>query len=155
MTTVTPDFAGFQALIAEREGKVLSVYKDSLGVLTCGIGHKVLPEDGLQLGDPITEAQCDAFFAVDGKKAWDAAVAQATQANITSPAFLPYLASVCYQLGVDWTAEFPLTWGEIMAGDYRMAASFVAHSMWARETPVRVTDFQNALLNLPTQGAEA
>lgn len=40
------------------EGKVLTVYVDSLGNLTGGIGHKILPEDGLKEGDKITETQC-------------------------------------------------------------------------------------------------
>jgi GH24 family phage-related lysozyme (muramidase) len=150
---ITPDRSGFETLMRAREGEVLNVYRDTKGIPTCGIGHKVLPADNLELGDLITQAQCDAFFASDGAAAWSAAAAQAAQAGITSPAFLPWLASVCFQLGVGWTAEFASTWDMICAGDYDAAADHIGTLPWARETPVRVTDFAGALRALVVTNA--
>jgi GH24 family phage-related lysozyme (muramidase) len=148
---ITPDRSGFETLMRAREGEVLNVYADTKGIPTCGIGHKVLPADNLELGDIITQAQCDAFFAVDGDAAWEAAVAQARQAGITDPAFLPWLASVNFQLGTRWNLAFPNTWGHIVAGDYETAATMVGESEWAEETPQRTEDFQQALRALPAK----
>lgn len=152
---ITPDRPGFETLIRLREGEVLNVYADTKNIPTCGIGHRVLPTDNLQLGDIITQAQCDAFFAVDGANAWDAAITQAQQANITDPAFLPYLASVNFQLGTGWTEEFGSTWAMICAGDYDAAAAHIGTLPWARETPVRVEDFAGALRALAQTGENA
>ncbi len=55
-----------RALIEQREGKKLRAYRDSVGVLTIGVGHT-----GRMAGPPvtagmtITEAECDAFLAAD------------------------------------------------------------------------------------------
>ena len=139
----------FEALLALREGKRLIVYRDSRGRPTVGIGHLVRPQDQLVLGQTITQARCDALFNQDAAAAMRAAQAQAAQAGITDERFLPYLASVCYQLGDDWTAEFPNTWRMIVNGDYDAAADALDGSLWRRETPVRVADFQAALRRLP------
>jgi lysozyme len=54
-----------RAFLEAREGVALRVYKDVAGIATVGCGHVVLPEDGLAVGDTITQEQCDAFLAHD------------------------------------------------------------------------------------------
>lgn len=56
-------------LIEAREGIRLKVYRDSKGLPTVGVGHLIVPEDGLKVGNVITQEQCDAFLAEDLKKA--------------------------------------------------------------------------------------
>lgn len=51
--------------IEGREGIRLTVYRDSKGLPTVGVGHLVVPEDGLKVGDKITQEQCDAFLSSD------------------------------------------------------------------------------------------
>jgi GH24 family phage-related lysozyme (muramidase) len=50
-----------------REGRRNDVYLDSRGIPTVGIGHKVLPEDNLKVGDVISDAQVEAFYVKDSK----------------------------------------------------------------------------------------
>lgn len=67
---------GIVALEA-REGIRLTVYRDSVGIPTVGVGHVCLPEDNLKVGDKITQARCDEFLAKDiarFEKAVDSAV---------------------------------------------------------------------------------
>jgi lysozyme len=64
MTEQKTSLAGLKFLEAN-EGVVLRVYLDSSNIPTCGVGHVVRPTDGLKVGDTITQAQCDAFLAVD------------------------------------------------------------------------------------------
>jgi GH24 family phage-related lysozyme (muramidase) len=143
--------AAFEKLMALREGRKNTVYKDTLGKLTVGIGHLVLAEDQLRIGDMITDERVSALFAKDGAAALAAARSQAVEAGITDSSFIPYLASVNFQLGVKWTHTFPDTWKIIVEGDYESAAQALEGTIWARQTPVRVKDFQDALRRLPAK----
>lgn len=142
-------WSDYEALMALREGVKYRVYYDSRGKPTGGEGHLVLPSDGLKVGDVIPDATVRRWFTHDGASAMDTAITLAKQAGIPSQAFLPYLASACYQLGNAWTKEFPNTWRMIVAGNYKTAAAALYGTPWQKETPVRVTDFQTALQALP------
>ena len=52
-------------VMREEEGAHMQVYRDITGVLTVGVGHVVRPEDGLQVGDVITESQLMQFLTED------------------------------------------------------------------------------------------
>jgi GH24 family phage-related lysozyme (muramidase) len=137
--------AAFRNLMILREGDETTVYSDSRGLPTVGIGHLVVPADNLQIGDVISPARVDSLFAADSADALAAAWVQAGQAGITSDNFIPYLASVNFQLGTKWTSKFPNTWKMIVDGDYDAAANALNGTLWQRQTPVRVKDFQDAL----------
>ena len=143
----------FEAEVREREGCEYVVYVDTRGVPTVGIGHRVTPADGLAVGDAVTPAQVDAFFAADSAQALVAARSQAAEIGVGDDGntnFVAALASVNFQLGTGWRQEFPRTWAMIAAGDYAGAAAALGTSRWYRETPTRVEDFQKALLALPS-----
>lgn len=133
----------------------LKVYKDSLGILTVGIGHKVVGADKLKLNDEIDQAKVDAFFAKDTAKAVAAAKSQAAKAGINDAQFIVYLASVNFQLGTNWNGIHKKTWKLIMDGDYEEAAQEAGRSRWAKQSPVRVKDFQKALRSLPQDTKKA
>jgi lysozyme len=59
------DFAKLDALILKHEGKRYKVYKDTLGNLTVGIGHLVLPSDNLKEGDIIDDARVNTLYGID------------------------------------------------------------------------------------------
>jgi GH24 family phage-related lysozyme (muramidase) len=141
--------AAFEALMADREGRRNDVYLDSLGKPTVGIGHLIVAADHLKMGDTITEAQIDDLFTQDSTDALSAARSQAADAGITDLAFIPYLASVNFQLGTLWTKTFPNTWKMILDGKYEEAAKELDGTKWVQQTPVRVRDFQGALRKLP------
>jgi GH24 family phage-related lysozyme (muramidase) len=134
-----------EQLLREREGVRTKVYLDSRGKPTVGIGHLVTPADKLKVGDEITDQQVSEFFKKDSAEALSAAKSQASKAGISDANFLVYLASVNFQLGTDWYKEHKKTWALIMEGKYEEAAEEAAKSAWARQTPVRVKDFQQAL----------
>lgn len=145
-----------------REGVRLDVYYDTARPPrpTVGIGHLVTDADrenlGLHVGVTISQDLCDRLFREDARGAMDAAVAQCNEAGISAVAaiaFLPWLASVNFQLGVNWTKEFGTTWAMIVGGRYNEAALHLATTAWYDETPVRVADFANALRALPPKQA--
>ena len=141
----------FEALMADREGRRNDVYPDSLGKPTVGIGHLVVAADGLKMGDRITDAQVTALFMKDSASALSAARSQAAAAGISDVAFMPFLASVNFQLGTRWIDTFPQTWKMIVDGEYENAAKALDGTLWAKQTPVRVRDFQEALRGLPAK----
>ena len=142
-----------KSLLLQRECKggkpELKVYKDSLGIPTVGIGHKVVSGDKLKLGDTIDDKRVDEFFTKDTAKAVAAAKSQAAKAGIKDADFIVYLSSVNFQLGTGWNTIHKKTWKLIMDGNYSEAADEVGKSKWAKQTPIRVKDFQSALLALP------
>lgn len=158
---VADAYVKLENLLKIREGIKLETYLDSKGQLTVGIGHLVHPvndddplNDGLpDAGIRITQEQCDAFFRTDAQGAMDAAIRQMAEAGITSADFLPWLASVNFQLGPNWTQEFTTTWNMLVSGRYAETAEHIVHTDWAHQTPVRVADFQRALRALPAKGA--
>jgi GH24 family phage-related lysozyme (muramidase) len=141
----------FEQLALKREARKNVVYLDNQNRPTVGIGHLVLPEDQLKVGDTITDEQVDAFWKKDSATAMTAARSQATEAGITDTAFVPTLASVNFQLGSDWTGKFTKTWTLIKDGQYEDAATEAAKSDWNSQTPERVKDFQDALRALPAK----
>jgi GH24 family phage-related lysozyme (muramidase) len=149
MSNQEQEDVAFAKLMASREGRRNDVYKDSLDKLTVGIGHLVRPEDNLKYKEVISDERVDALFKQDGAPALAAARSQAAAAGITDSEFVPYLASVNFQLGTHWTGTFPHTWQMIMNGEYANAASDLEGSAWNKQTPVRVKDFQDALRKLP------
>lgn len=84
--------------VEQNEGRVLHVYLDSCKIPTCGVGHVVLPADGLKLGDLITEEQCEAFLAHDVGKC-EAAINGAVKVDMTQNQF-DALVSLSFNIGV-------------------------------------------------------
>jgi lysozyme len=142
---------GLRKILTLREGLRDRVYLDSRGLPTGWIGHLILPSDNLKVGDPIPEAVGETWFEHDTAAAIAAAERQAAQAGVVSLDFIIALANVNFQLGVLWTAKFPNTWALIIEGAYDNAIDALDDSAWAKQTPVRVHDFQDALAALPNK----
>jgi lysozyme len=112
------------------EAKVLKVYLDSLEILTCGIGHKVLVEDHLKLGDIITEEQCNNFFKND----FDEAVNDVTK-YIKN--FVNYpeevqevIINMTFNLGITGILRFKKFLAALDIKDYKTAADEMKNSDW-------------------------
>ena len=138
----------FRGHIEPLEDKRYTVYLDSMGYPTVGIGHKVTRADGLKLGDRVTDAQIDAFWQGDADRALKSAKTQMQAAGITDESFLAPLASVNFQLGDGWYKEHKDTWALITARQYAAAAREAQNSDWFKQTPRRVRAFQQALIQL-------
>lgn len=125
-----------------REGLVLKWYKDSLGKLTGGYGHLQRPGEASIV---ITQKVADDWLEDDLGAATVAAKDQAKQLPFWTQELEDVLVSVNFQLGTQWYTKFPKTWGLLKAGKYEEAAWEAEDSLWAKQTPVRVRDFQRAL----------
>lgn len=134
-----------------REGLVLRWYKDSLGKWTGGYGHLRKPgEESLV----ITRELAEKWLAEDIRTARDAAKRQLDVLPIQTENLLDTLVSVNFQLGSGWTGIHKKTWAHMVAGRYSEAASEAQNSLWNAQTPVRVQDLVDALLEAAFLGKQ-
>jgi lysozyme len=119
-------------VLAEREGRRLKAYRDSVGVWTIGIGHtsaagapKVTP------GLVITEAECDAIFARD-LVAYEMAVNEAVKVPLRQHEF-DALVSLCYNIGQAGFARSTVV-RRLNAGDRAGAAE--AFLLWNKPAAI-------------------
>lgn len=124
-------------LIAHDEGKVLKVYKDSLGYLTVGIGHKVTSADGLYLNDIISEERCNKLFDKDFKSA-----VSGCEQNIkefkTFPDRVKYiLVNMSFNMGIYGVLKFKNFIASIIKKDYIKAEKDLINSIWYKQVTNR------------------
>lgn len=133
-----------------REGVVYKVYKDSVGKLTGGVGRLLEGNPQWMLNDPISKKQVDEWLNEDMEWALDAARKNMAEIAVRNPQvvsddFLIALTSVNFQLGVGWPNVFYGSYPKLVSGYYDAAIVGFEKSKWAKQTPVRVEDFVNAI----------
>jgi len=144
-----------------REGVMNVSYLDSLQKLTGGIGHLLNTQESLVYpeGTYLPQDQIDEWFEKDVEGALLAAQKQATQ--IKMPELEDALVHVNFQLGTNWIKKFPKAWNCMGCHKWDDAITEVAlnskgdgPSRWAKQTPVRVSDFVGALKKVRDKGDE-
>lgn len=130
----------------KEEGYRTDVYKDTLGFPTVGIGHLVLPEDNLKVGDVISKKRVDELFKKDITWAINAAMDQAKEIGEFEKDFVIALTSVNFQLGPKWPSKWPNTYKALKEGNYHDVIKKLEGSLWARQTPTRVSSFVKAII---------
>tara|TARA_R100001509_G_C4884359_1_gene221451 strand:- start:4169 stop:6106 length:1938 start_codon:yes stop_codon:yes gene_type:complete len=140
----------FLTHLKDREGFRNKVYLDSLGKPTAGVGHLLTEEENktYKVGDVIPDNILDNWLKQDALKAWNAALQQSKDLNVTDLDFIDALASVNFQLGTGWFKIHKNTWKFLKDKRYEEAAKEAADSTWFKQTPVRVKDFQKAIRSL-------
>ncbi|MDC0712080.1 LysM peptidoglycan-binding domain-containing protein [Stigmatella sp. ncwal1] len=137
-------------LLEKREGKIedhQQVYIDTEEHATAGMGHKLTASERSRYreNDRVPLSVLEDWARADVQGAYDAAVAQATRAKVGNQTLVNALACVNFQLGTAWYTEHKKTWACIVAHKWEEAAAEAADSLWHKQTPVRVKDFQAAL----------
>lgn len=134
-------------LIAKHEGKVATIYNDSRGIPTIGIGHNLqaspLPAD---MTPPLTDNQIDQLFQSDLSKAihavtdslpWFTSLDQVRQAVVIDMAF---------NMGINTLLTFHHTLGFIESGSWQQAADGMLSSLWAKQVGRRATEDAQMML---------
>lgn len=132
-----------------REGKRAIVYLDSEGKATVGIGHLVLPKDNLKVGDRIDDARISKLFREDTDIALKPSLRQIEELSQYNPRcmnadFLAALISANFQLG-DWSKVYYNTYPMLVKGQWREVIQSLKSQKWAKQTPIRVKDFTDAI----------
>ncbi len=138
-------YQGFIDHLKLREGVRNDVYTDSEGHLTVGVGHRVKPSNNLRKGDVISGDRLTEFLEQDSIAAYNRAKLQADELGINDKEVIAGLASVNFQLGLDWNKEHKKTWAFMKQGKFKETIPEAADSNWNDQTPIRVKDFQKIL----------
>lgn len=137
-------------MIKANEGVRLAAYKDSLGILTVGVGFNLqrldararcamhgVNFDDVKAGCPITMAQCDALLDED----IDACVASLRDLfpkfhDMPVPAQM-VLIDMRFQLGAGGLKAFKNTLAAFRSSDWKLAAAGLRTSLAYKQTPRR------------------
>lgn len=129
-------------LIAE-EGRRHAAYQDTLGIWTIGVGH-VDPsiKAGVIWNDAMIDATLDRDIAqktaeVEGRLPWFSQLDEPRQAVLLQMAF---------QMGTKGLLGFPSTLAAVRDGRWADAQSGMLNSLWAKQTPARVSRLSEQML---------
>ena len=137
------DRARYLAQLKRHEGERLTAYKDTVGVLTVGVGHncKASPVPGVEKpGDRITQEISDRLFLEDVQKherqilkslPWISGLVAPRQAVLFNMAF---------NLGVSGLLGFKNTLSLIEQGKYLAASDAMLRSKWATQVKGRAVE---------------
>ena len=142
-------------VIRREEGRALTVYQDSLGYPTVGVGHRVVPVDRLFIGDEITEKRCRELFRRDVEKARNEAHHLSWTLGSQPPEVLHALICMVFQLGYHGVSRFKKMLAALQSHDYFLAQTEMLNSKWAqRDTPGRAVRLASVVAGLARWGPE-
>ena len=132
-----------KARIRDHEGCVDTVYLDSLGKATIGIGHLVQPHERERYkeGVVISADDIEDLFLIDLNRAC-AGAEQLISENYKGDRRLPeaiehVIVEIVFQLGKTGVSKFRKMWKALSEGDRKEAAAQMKDSRWHSQTPVR------------------
>ena len=128
----------FKDRVRAHEGCVETVYLDSLGKATIGIGHLVQPHEKERYKEGVTLSQqeIDDLFDIDLNRA--AAGAEELIGDIELPSVIELvLVEMVFQLGKKGVSKFKGMWKALSEKDFVRAAIEMRDSRWKLQTPGR------------------
>lgn len=117
--------------------KLLTVSRDGTKKLVVGIGHDIVFDDNLKLGDTITAEEMLLFFRKDVSAAMVGAAKVVDDYLAHPPEVQVVLAAMVFQMGQKGVAQFKRTLDAVNRQDYNTASVEMLNSTWAHQTPVR------------------
>ena len=134
------DRARFFAQLKRHEGERLTAYKDTVGVLTVGVGHncKASPVPGVEkIGDKITQETSDRLFFQDTHNHETAILKKLPWISELAPSRQAVLFNMAFNLGVAGLLSFKNTLSLIQQGKYLAASDAMLNSKWATQVKGR------------------
>lgn len=137
--------------LKRREGFRGKVYKDTEGYPTIGYGHK-LTADEIKSGKykaGLTKEEAEELLRKDvvkhDKEAMELAEERGIEWNLMTEPQQDAMKDMVYQLGKGSASKFKNTLKAVAEGRYEDAAEGAGKSLWAKQTPKRVKDFQRRI----------
>lgn len=120
--------------IKSHEGFRLDPYKDTLGFLTGGYGHKILEGEEV----PTTQEGWEELFEKDFNKAWDSMLqlCEVFELNIKQEAKC-ILCEMIFQMGYSGVSKFKNMLKALKDENYYLSSQEMLDSRWAKQTPNR------------------
>lgn len=122
------------------EGTSLVVYRDSLGYPTVGVGHLVLPEDDLKVGDVITQERCNELFDTDFAHAKESALDLISNPDSLPDIVMEMVTDNVFQMGKVGFSKFVRTINAIERQAWDEVADNLEDSLWYKQSGRRSLD---------------
>ena len=142
-----------KARIRDHEGCVDTVYLDTLGKATIGIGHLVQPHERKRFkeGIKISVDEIEDLFLIDLNRAC-AGAEQLISENYRGDKRLPQviehvIVEMVFQLGKTGVSKFKKMWKALSDGDKKQASLEMQDSRWHSQTPVRCEALAEVVAN--------
>jgi lysozyme len=142
-----------KARIRDHEGCVDTVYLDTLGKATIGIGHLVQPHERQRFkeGIKISVDEIEDLFLIDLNRAC-AGAEQLISENYRGDKRLPQviehvIVEMVFQLGKTGVSKFKKMWKALSDGDKKQASLEMQDSRWHSQTPVRCEALAEVVAN--------
>lgn len=125
--------------VIRHEGLRLLPYKDSLGLMTIGVG-RCIEKRGISAKE--------AYFLLDNDLAQcsEQVLKHLPWTSDLSKQRQEVLVEMCFQLGINGLLAFKNTLTAVMNGKYGVAAQGMLDSKWAKQTPGRAKELADLLL---------
>ena len=147
--------------LIEHEGKVLTVYQDTLGIDTIGIGrnlkdrgiskeeldHMDIPHIDLVYRDGITEADARYLAENDVQIVEDELLRAHPCVDGLDSVRQLILIDMAVNMGVPRLCKFTLMWNAIHEEKFEVAAKEMLDSRWANQVKLRAVKLANAMHN--------
>ena len=128
--------------IAEEEGRKATLYKDSLGLWSIGIGRLLDPSKGGRL----RENEIDFLFENDVAAAHSALMARLPWIASLDDVRVGALINMAFQMGPGGVVAFPTMLEAMRQKDWQKAHDAALDSLWAKQTPERAKRVANEIL---------
>lgn len=142
-----------QARLTRHEGKSLTVYLDTAGRSTVGIGHCIdtnpLPTDiaaYLQENGCITDSQCDTLFTDDVANARHEVLLNWPWVSTLSQTRSDVLIELCFWIGIGGLEGFRHMLNNLRMGYYESACQDLMQSKLYAEIPTRTGELAQLIL---------
>lgn len=141
-----------RARIRDHEGCRDTIYSDTLGKRTVGIGHLLRPHevDDIYKRQPLSMDEIEELFDIDLNRA--AAGADALVEEFCPDTKLPkvveeVIVEMVFQLGQKGVSRFKKMWAALADKDFVTAAAEMKDSRWHEQTPVRCQELASLVEN--------
>lgn len=125
-----------QQLIVD-EGYRGSVYRDTIGMLTVGIGHLVLPSDNLTYGQYVDNKRVMDMFEHDIVHAGIGCRALVKDFDTLPDDVQGVLVNMCFNLGAPRLKDFKKFLAAVSERDFQKAAQEMKDSIWYKQVKSR------------------
>lgn len=134
-----------QQLIID-EGYRGAVYRDTLGLLTVGIGHLVLPSDNLAYGQYVDKKRIMDMFEHDLLHAEIGCRAIVKDFDTLCDDVQGVLVNMCFNLGAQGLKEFKKFLAAVGNRDFPKAAEEMKNSVWYTQVGARAKRLYNIMM---------
>ena len=127
------------------EGVRFSPYKDTMGIMTVGIGHNLQAKPLHNVTYPLTPDQVSAIFQYDVKEAVDNLNQHLPWWGHMDEVRQRVLVNMCFNLGMEKLLTFKNTLMFMSLGNYSQAAANMQQSAWYTQVGQRAVRLVQAM----------